>query len=210
MIDEAGQATEPETTAVIANLLDPSTGQLVLAGDPKQLGPIIHADVAKRLKLDVSFIERLTWREAYQKISSGGGGDDDGAGVGGEGAYNPHLLTKLVRNYRSHEDIISVPSTLFYDGDLVPCADEEYRRSLARWEHLPAKGVPLIFHGVAGKDSRESSSPSWFNVHEIEVRAIPSPSAEARWLLSVRFVGMRFVVVGGWATFSLCMASQNV
>ena len=115
--------------------------------------------------MDVSFLERLTLRAAYFKTPSTGDGDG-----GGGGTYNPHLLTKLVRNYRSHEDIISVPSRLFYDGDLVPCTDEAYRRSLARWEHLPAQGVPLIFHGVAGKDSQESNSPSWFNVHEIEVR----------------------------------------
>ena len=159
MIDEAGQATEPETTAVVANLLNPARGQLVLAGDPKQLGPIIHADLAKKLRLDVSFLERLMMRAAYQKMG------------GVKGAYDPNVLTKLIHNYRSHEAILTVPSTRFYDGELIPCADVMLRNSLVKWEHLPVPGVPLIFHGVAGKENREASSPSWFNSIEIEVRS---------------------------------------
>lgn len=86
VIDEAGQAMEPEATAVIASLLNPTNGQVVLAGDPRQLGPIIHSSIAKTRGLEVSLLERLTQRQVYQK--------------GGDGKYNPHLLTKLVRNYR--------------------------------------------------------------------------------------------------------------
>ena len=41
VIDEAGQALEPEAVAAFGALLSeyPGVGQLVLAGDPKQLGP---------------------------------------------------------------------------------------------------------------------------------------------------------------------------
>ena len=45
-IDEAGHATEPECIIPVADLLDPNHprgGQLVLAGDPKQLGPIVRS-----------------------------------------------------------------------------------------------------------------------------------------------------------------------
>lgn len=48
-IDEAGHATEPETVIPLANLLDidmANGGQLVLAGDPKQLGPVIRSSKA--------------------------------------------------------------------------------------------------------------------------------------------------------------------
>eukprot|EP00038_Savillea_parva_P026359 m.53449 g.53449 ORF g.53449 m.53449 type:complete len:1222 (-) comp7460_c0_seq1:1994-5659(-) len=171
VIDEAGQAPEPEAVAVIANLLDPHTGQVVLAGDPRQLGPIIHSTVAKRHGLETSLLERLTNRTVYQK--QGGrqgddGGGDDGAGGSVGGTYDPTLLTKLVRNYRSHEAILTVPSKLFYDNELVPCADEILRNSMLQWERLPKPGVPLIFHGVEGKDDREANSPSWFNVSEVE------------------------------------------
>ena len=34
-------------------------------------------------------------------------------------------VTKLVNNYRSHRDLLTVPSRLFYDSELVPCADPE-------------------------------------------------------------------------------------
>jgi len=45
-IDEAGFATEPETVIPLA-LLDPREGQLVLAGDPEQLGPILRSSTSK-------------------------------------------------------------------------------------------------------------------------------------------------------------------
>ena len=61
-----------------------------------------------------------------------------------------------------------MPSKLFYDNELVPCADEILRNSMLQWERLPKPGVPLIFHGVEGKDDREANSPSWFNVSEVE------------------------------------------
>jgi helicase MOV-10 len=54
---------------------------------------------------------------------------------------------------------------MFYDGELVACADE-YRESLCEWDELPTKGFPLIFHGVEGRDEREGNSPSWFNAVE--------------------------------------------
>ena len=58
-IDEAGYATEPETISCFTGLLDGATGQVVLAGDPMQLGPVIRSDNAMKGKLNVSMIERL-------------------------------------------------------------------------------------------------------------------------------------------------------
>ena len=34
------------------------------------------------------------------------------------GGYDPLLVTKLVKNYRSHGDIIKIPSKLFYHDEL--------------------------------------------------------------------------------------------
>uniref|UniRef100_A0ACB8F5S3 Uncharacterized protein n=1 Tax=Sphaerodactylus townsendi TaxID=933632 RepID=A0ACB8F5S3_9SAUR len=52
-IDESGHAVEPESLVAIAGLLammdsktNPKGGQLVLAGDPKQLGPILRSPLA--------------------------------------------------------------------------------------------------------------------------------------------------------------------
>ena len=36
------------------------------------------------------------------------------------------------------------------------------------WEELPNKNFPIIFHPVFGEDEREGSSPSFFNVAEVE------------------------------------------
>ena len=61
-IDEAGHATEPETVIPLSGLLDVNmrnSGQVVLAGDPKQLGPIIRSSLAKSCRLGMSFVYML-------------------------------------------------------------------------------------------------------------------------------------------------------
>lgn len=55
-IDEAGHAVEPECIIPIADLLDPTTGQLVLAGDPKQLGPVLRSHLAQKYGLGKSIL----------------------------------------------------------------------------------------------------------------------------------------------------------
>jgi helicase MOV-10 len=56
-IDESGQAAEPETLIPIAGLFTSAGekfklfGQLVLVGDPKQLGPLLRSPVAIKLGL---------------------------------------------------------------------------------------------------------------------------------------------------------------
>ena len=42
------------------------------------------------------------------------------------------------------------------------------RNVMIGWEELPNKNFPIIFHPVFGKDEREGSSPSFFNVAEVE------------------------------------------
>ena len=51
-IDEAGQATEPETLIALAGIFESDIvvengGQVVLAGDPEQLGPVLRSPIAK-------------------------------------------------------------------------------------------------------------------------------------------------------------------
>ena len=45
-IDEAGHAVEPETLIAISGIMEANSGQVVLAGDPKQLGPILRSPFA--------------------------------------------------------------------------------------------------------------------------------------------------------------------
>lgn len=63
-IDEAGQATEPEAFVSIKTMADNSTN-IVLTGDPKQLGPIIRSGIARELGLEKSYIERLMATNVY-------------------------------------------------------------------------------------------------------------------------------------------------
>uniref|UniRef100_A0A8C6P2T8 RNA helicase n=1 Tax=Nothobranchius furzeri TaxID=105023 RepID=A0A8C6P2T8_NOTFU len=154
-VDEAGHAVETECVVPLAGLLDAESGQLVLAGDPKQLGPILRSPFSLKYGMGVSLLERLmTTSSLYQK---------------NEGVYNNCFVTKLLRNYRSHPAILKIPNELFYDGELQACADEYACNFYRWWQYLPKQDLPLIFHGVAGEDTRESNSPSFFNVAEVEV-----------------------------------------
>ncbi|KFO86227.1 Putative helicase MOV-10, partial [Buceros rhinoceros silvestris] len=163
-IDECGQALEPETMVAIAGILtamdektNPSGGQLVLAGDPQQLGPVLRSPLAIEHGLGISLLERLMLHNPLYKKSSEG--------------YDPQFVTKLLWNYRSHEAILRIPNELFYDSELKACESSELdvRSLYCDWEELPKKGFPIIFHGVRGEDRREAKNPSFFNTSEIEV-----------------------------------------
>ena len=142
--------------APVSTLLAPE-GQLVLAGDDKQLGPVIHHNYAQSYDL-ASFLERLMDREVYARSEDGG--------------HDGRVLTKLVRNFRSHEALLELPNELFYDRELVACADPILRNSCLQWEELPNSCVPMLFHGIEGKDEREGSSPSWFSNSDEAIRVL--------------------------------------
>lgn len=65
IIDEAGQCTEPEI-AIPISLIDKNDGQIILAGDPHQLGPVVLSPVAKRCGLGKSLLSRLLDHLPYQ------------------------------------------------------------------------------------------------------------------------------------------------
>ncbi|OCT91583.1 hypothetical protein XELAEV_18014642mg [Xenopus laevis] len=102
----------------------------------------------------ISFLERLmTQNPLYSRK---------------EGKYDPQFVTKLLKNYRSHPSILKIPNELFYDNELQAVADEMITYSYCKWEMLPKKDFPIIFHGVLGADMREENSPSFFNPAEIQ------------------------------------------
>ncbi|XP_035013123.1 RNA helicase Mov10l1 [Hippoglossus stenolepis] len=146
-LDEAGQATEPESL-IPMSLVSERDGQIVLAGDPRQLGPIVKSKLAAAFGLGVSLLERLMSNPLYSRQDWG---------------YNPKLVTKLIYNYRSHEALLTLPSKLFYQGELCCEASRAVVESLCQWKTLPKKGFPLLFHGVRGTEMREGKNPSWFN-----------------------------------------------
>ncbi|XP_029419843.1 helicase MOV-10 isoform X4 [Nannospalax galili] len=186
-IDEAGHCMEPESLVAIAGLMDVKEtgnpgGQLVLAGDPRQLGPVLRSPLAQKYGLSYSLLERLlTYNSLYKK---------------GPNGYDPQFITKLLRNYRSHPTILNIPNQLYYDGELQACADVVDRERFCRWEGLPQQGFPIIFHGVMGKDEREGNSPSFFNPEEAAtvtsyLKQLLAPSSKkGKARLSPRSVGV--------------------
>lgn len=164
-VDEASQATEPETMVTISGILNVSRdmdkgGQLVMAGDPKQLGPILRSPLARQWKLDTSLMERLMQDfEPFKRRPRPQSGE----------YYDSRVLTKLVKNYRSHPAILKPPNELFYEGELLPQADALLSERMCGWDSLPRPDVPLIFHAVVGEDMQEHNSPSFYNPQEISV-----------------------------------------
>ncbi|XP_041654672.1 putative helicase mov-10-B.1 [Cheilinus undulatus] len=155
-VDEAGQATETASIIPIAGLFKLRTCQVVLAGDPKQLGPIITSRLAKKYGLGLSLLERLMKDFKLYK-------QHDILG------FNSRFVTKLLRNYRSHPAILKIPNELFYKGELQPYAPQEKYSRYCKWELLQKEDFPLIFHGVAGSNERDEDCPSIYNMAEVEV-----------------------------------------
>lgn len=147
-IDEAAQTLEPESAIPIA-CAKPSAC-VVLAGDHKQLGPIVRSSVAKEFGLGVSMMERRICAT--------------------EGAV-PHQL--LRETYRSHPSIMRLYSEAFYDNALVH-RPRPAQQSLVRWaaflhNEASLESHPVIFHHINGREARDKDSPSWYNQQEIEV-----------------------------------------
>ncbi|KAF5329141.1 hypothetical protein D9611_013223 [Ephemerocybe angulata] len=152
-VDEAGQATEPEVFIPVKTLADVYSN-VVLSGDPRQLGPIVRSGVARKLGLEKSWLERLMERKCYD-VREG------------------HAITvvKLTKNFRSHPAILKFPNDNFYAGELVPTAPKTTMNSHLTSTLLPRAAAqrqfPVVFHSVLGKDDREASSPSFFNIDEV-------------------------------------------
>ena len=70
VMDETGQATEPEAAVALSGLLG-IKAKLVMAGDPKQLGPVIRSVAAAKHGMTISLLERLMESELYSRDSSG-------------------------------------------------------------------------------------------------------------------------------------------
>ena len=157
-VDEAGQATEPETMVPLVLTAGNPEAMVILAGDPMQLGPVLRSHEAEEYGLGESFLARLSNRKLYAR---------DESVFAKEGNYNPKVMTKLVDNYRSHFTLLTIPSRIFYNDELIACADGKLVDTFVNWQHLPNKEMPLIFCGVRGNDLRENDSPSWFNTTEV-------------------------------------------
>lgn len=162
LVDEAGEATEPETFVPLT-LLRPTAGVAVLLGDHFQLGPMVQAPRAAEFaplrtpmlarlandRLDAASADRSPHRDALRRCESFG-------------------LLFLTETYRSHPAIMELYSRVFYNDQL------EHRprdRQCDLLKHFNARGLeaPLIFHHVQGKQHRDPDSFSWYNLEEVRL-----------------------------------------
>ncbi|XP_037867032.1 probable RNA helicase armi [Bombyx mori] len=169
VVDEAGQATEPEVMIPLI-LADKESSQIILAGDPKQLGPVILSKYCKELGLDESYLSRILEMFPYQK-------DYDAYNL--TDGFNPRLVTKLNHNYRSLQEVLQLPSAMFYEASLVAKLDRT-----SPWVTKLLKVVSEIFqtadsetggifmYGIRGCNARAEDSPSWYNPQEASMVAL--------------------------------------
>lgn len=164
ILDEVGQAHVPEALIALAPYFS-TRNRAILAGDPCQLGPIIQHRLAARLGLKNSLLDLLMEEfPAYSKQALPSGKVNHG--------YDPQCVIKLVRNYRSHDFLIQLPSKLFYENELISCAPETITQRYVGWSQLPNRKIPFIFRGLNSQHQREGSNPSFFNPIEcVEVRS---------------------------------------
>lgn len=162
IIDEAGQSVETETLIPLS-FLD-NRGQVVLAGDPKQLNPIITSQLAKFCGFEKSLLERLSEHKFYQPIY----GDD-------KKDFDGRFVTKLKKNYRSLPMILKVYSKLFYNDELEAEINDEDSREIGilnlvepiLWNKTSAdKKCGIYFVNVDGQNMQILGSKSWFNNQE--------------------------------------------
>lgn len=165
ILDEAGEATEPETLVPLS-LLRKVAGAAVLLGDHFQLGPLVISRLASQLaSLEISTIERLA-NERFSTVRDG----EERAGLSRDTllACEDHGLFFLTESYRSHPAITALYSKIFYASQLQ---HSERAQQFAALPFFAEQGfsVPIIFHNVVGKECRDPDSPSVYNIEELRI-----------------------------------------
>jgi superfamily I DNA and/or RNA helicase len=126
-IDEAAQATEPETLIPLSVVVDPEPGtrkvEICLVGDPRQLSPEVYGDRTVLNNDDVPTDLSRSWMERLllRPVSALGGGQSHLLGPNPmemkdwiEYSCRENLSVFLTMNYRGHPSFLMMPSALFY------------------------------------------------------------------------------------------------
>ena len=129
----AGSATEPEV--IVPMSCASPNGCIVLAGDPKQLGPVVVSKKAAEFGLEKSILVRLIEEVDRYKYKPNVGFDE-------------RYITRLDTCYRSDPRVMQLCNDLYYDSELK-CLNESPALLL---EALGVSG-PVLFVNVA--DGRE-------------------------------------------------------
>lgn len=167
IVDEAGQATEPEIMIALT-FVDKENGQIILAGDPMQLGPVIFSKYCLEFGMDETYFSRILETFPYEKDF-----------VSFQNGFNNKLVTKLNVNYRSLQEVIMLPSKMFYDSSIVAKINRQqpwinkFLDVLSDILDLPNSKTGGIFvNGIKGFNARAEDSPSWYNPQEASMVAM--------------------------------------
>lgn len=134
-VDEAAQASEPETLIPLSVVADPfgkRKVEIALVGDPRQLSPAVYSNQAAEAGLKKSWMERLLQRP----VSCLGGGQSHMLGpdmvqmeewLKYSFRHNgqEQLSVFLTLNYRGHPSFLMMPSVLFYADKLQSISHEK-------------------------------------------------------------------------------------
>ncbi|CAM9330439.1 unnamed protein product, partial [Hapterophycus canaliculatus] len=143
-VDESSNAMETELLVPLSYA--GSSAQIILCGDPRQLGAAVRSPSARALGLEVSLQERLMGQEMYSKHAETPRALSTSTARGASGV---RCMTQLLNNYRAHEVLLTLPSAMFYGGTLVRSAERSQTDSMLQWEELPkTKPFPLVFYGI--------------------------------------------------------------
>lgn len=123
-VDEASQCTEAEALIPVSLVKRGSAmptrrgGIVVLAGDPKQLGPVTRSDIYREMGVK-TLLERLLDNEFYADVIPVVPPRPPGMGLSLQQQMATHkrpfcMGVMLIHNYRSHRALLEVPSRLFY------------------------------------------------------------------------------------------------
>jgi helicase MOV-10 len=173
LLDEAAQATELDVLPVLSAVMPPPTWprhldqpRFVMAGDQNQLG----AKTASRdPRVSTSLFARLFDRPLYKDHPlSRSKVRPSAAPPVLKASMLPMLhppFVNLIRNYRSHPAILSVPSSLFYNNTLIPEAPLEHSPlQLSSLWH--GRKWPVLYIPHTGADEIERDDGGWYNVTE--------------------------------------------
>ncbi|XP_058170769.1 putative helicase MOV-10 [Anopheles ziemanni] len=160
-IDECGSSKELSALVPIACVgtevkTDRLIASVILAGDPKQLGPVTHSTILRNTAHNVSLLERLMELPYYKKDLN-------------NNEYNTDVVTKLLDNYRSHKSIFAFSNKAFYEGELRARAPPEIAEWAIGWARLPNPKFPMIFHSIVGKMIQDQCTLSYLNCEEARV-----------------------------------------
>jgi len=147
-IDESSQSFEFESLIPLFKVGKDCS--IILAGDPKQLGPSTRSSCASSNGLCLSLQERLMGLSLYQPEA------------------NFSVITKLLDNYRSHDALLRVPSELFYKGSLRCKASAKVTSLCKNFDLLhDGENFPMMVYDVKdGTEHNKIDTPSFYNLQE--------------------------------------------